>query len=372
MSSGTDGPRTGKPPRKAGLVAVARALGVSPSTVSNAYNRPDQLSAALRERVLHTASELGYAGPDPVARSLRSGRAAAVGVVFHDPLAHAFDDPAAVLFLQGFTAGTDAHGLAVVLVPGLPDDEAKGTAVRNAAVDGFVVHGLRADNPLIAATVGRRLPTVVVDAPQLDGVDFVGIDDRAAAAEALRHLLELGHRRLGLLSFLLGDGVDTVARRRFDGCLGALAGSGVAASDLHVEECVLSTVEAGRVGAHALLDRQDCTALFAFSDPLALGAKLAARERGLVRSRGPVDRRLRRHGPRGRGAHEHPPAATRQGPPGGRPPGGGAGRRPAGARSRAAADAPRRGRDDGPAARRLKGTAERAAAVGPCLDHTLS
>ena len=127
MSSGTDGPRTGKPPRKAGLVAVARALGVSPSTVSNAYNRPDQLSAALRERVLHTASELGYAGPDPVARSLRSGRAAAVGVVFHDPLAHAFDDPAAVLFLQGFTAGTDAHGLAVVLVPGLPDDEAKGT-----------------------------------------------------------------------------------------------------------------------------------------------------------------------------------------------------------------------------------------------------
>ena len=107
MSSGTDGPRTGKPPRKAGLVAVARALGVSPSTVSNAYNRPDQLSAALRERVLHTASELGYAGPDPVARSLRSGRAAAVGVVFHDRLAHAFDDPAAVLFLQGFTAGTD-------------------------------------------------------------------------------------------------------------------------------------------------------------------------------------------------------------------------------------------------------------------------
>ena len=44
---------------------------------------------------------------------------------------------------------------------------------------------------------------------------------------------------------------------------------------------MLSTVEAGRAGAHALLDRADCTALFAFSDPLALGARLAARERGL-------------------------------------------------------------------------------------------
>ena len=260
-------------------MAVARALGVSPSTVSNAYNRPDQLSAALRERVLRTASELGYAGPDPVARSLRTGVAAAVGVVFHDRLARAFDDPAAVLFLQGLTAGTDEQGLAVVLVPGLPDGEAKGAAVRNAAVDGFVVHGLGPDDPLMVATLARRLPTVVVDAPVLAGVDFVGIDDRAAAESAMRHLLELGHRRIGLLSFPLGA-IDSVARRRLDGCRRALAGSGLDAARLDVEECSLSSTEAGRASAHALLERAGCTAVFAFSDPLALGAKLAAHERG--------------------------------------------------------------------------------------------
>ncbi len=274
MSSGMDAPGAGTPPRKAGLVAVARELGVSPSTVSNAYNRPDQLSAALRERVLRTASELGYGGPDPVARSLRRGRAAAVGVVFHDRLARAFDDPAAVLFLQGFTAGTDERGLAVVLVPGLPDGEAKGEAVRDAAVDGFVLHGLNSGDPLIDAIVARRLPTVLVDAPLLDGVDFIGIDDAAAAAEAVRHLVALGHRRIGLLSFPLGEGPDSVARRRLAGCRGELA-------DLPVQECALSSIEAGRAGAHALLDRADCTAVFAFSDPIALGAKLAARERGL-------------------------------------------------------------------------------------------
>ncbi len=277
MSSGSDAPRPGRAPRKAGLVAVARTLGVSPSTVSNAYNRPDQLSAALRERVLQTASELGYAGPDPVARSLRRGRAAAVGVVFHDRLARAFDDPAAVLFLQGFTAATDERGLAVVLVPGLPDGEAKGDAVRDAAVDGFVLHGLDAGDPLFAATVERRLPTVLVDAPLLDGVDFVGIDDAAAAAEAVRHLLALGHRRIGLLSFPLGEGPDSVARRRLAGCRQALAG----APDPPLQECAVSSIEAGRAGAHALLDRTDCTAVFAFSDPIALGAKAAAGERGL-------------------------------------------------------------------------------------------
>ena len=55
------------------LATVAEALGVSTMTVSNAYNRPEKLSAELRERVLAKAAELGYAGPDAVARSLRRG-----------------------------------------------------------------------------------------------------------------------------------------------------------------------------------------------------------------------------------------------------------------------------------------------------------
>jgi DNA-binding LacI/PurR family transcriptional regulator len=272
---------------------VARAIGVSPSTVSNAYNRPDQLSPALRERVLRTAAKLGYAGPDPVARSLRTGRAGAVGVIFHERLAYAFDDPAAVLLLQGITEATDEHGLAVVLVPGSPD-AADGAAVRSAAVDGLILHGLLDDDPLVAAAIGRRMPTVVVDAPAVEGLDFVGIDDAAAAEAALRRLLELGHRRLAILGFSLSRGADgpidprrgtpvaTVAWRRIDGCARALDGAGLGWDDVPVEQCPTSTIEAGRTGAHDLLDRSDCTALFAFSDPLALGAKLAARERGLA------------------------------------------------------------------------------------------
>src|SRR5215207_4327650 len=108
-------------PRRPGVVAVARAVGVSPSTVSNAFNRPEQLSPALRERVLRTAAELGYGGPDPIARSLRSGRAGAIGVVFPERLPYAFDDPTALRFLQGLSDAADDEQLAVVLVPGAPD-----------------------------------------------------------------------------------------------------------------------------------------------------------------------------------------------------------------------------------------------------------
>ena len=82
---------------------LADAVGVSPSTVSNAYNRPDQLSPDLRARILATAAELGYAGPDAVARSLRSGKAGAVGVLLTERLSYAFSDPYAIGFLAGLS-----------------------------------------------------------------------------------------------------------------------------------------------------------------------------------------------------------------------------------------------------------------------------
>src|SRR3712207_9211071 len=80
--------------RRATIKEVAAEVGVSAATVSNAYNRPDQLSPELRERVFAAAKKLGYAGPDPVARGLRRGRSGAVGVVYADPLSYAFADPA--------------------------------------------------------------------------------------------------------------------------------------------------------------------------------------------------------------------------------------------------------------------------------------
>ena len=82
-------------PGRVTLKTIAEAVGVSRTTVSNAYNRPDQLAPELRERILATAAELGYAGPDPAARRLRSGRSGAVGLLLAGGVAQAFEDPAA-------------------------------------------------------------------------------------------------------------------------------------------------------------------------------------------------------------------------------------------------------------------------------------
>ena len=74
-------------------------------TVSNAFNRPDQLSPALRERVLLAARELGYGGPDPAARALARGRAGSLGLVFDSPLTAALTDPATAGLLLGVARG---------------------------------------------------------------------------------------------------------------------------------------------------------------------------------------------------------------------------------------------------------------------------
>src|ERR1051326_4933404 len=103
---------TGRPT----LATIAEALGVSRMTVSNAFNRPDQLSPELRERVLATARELGYSGPNPVARTLSRGEAGAVGLVLDFPLTHALTDPATIELLHGVAVGCEQRALGLTLV----------------------------------------------------------------------------------------------------------------------------------------------------------------------------------------------------------------------------------------------------------------
>src|SRR5829696_10038031 len=122
---------------KVTLVTVAEAVGVSPATVSNAYNRPGKLSPALRERILATARDLGYPGPDPAARSLRRGRAGCIGLLFGEALTYVFQDPGAVEFLRGLAEGTAKHNTALQLIAALDADAQEGESlVANAIVDG--------------------------------------------------------------------------------------------------------------------------------------------------------------------------------------------------------------------------------------------
>jgi DNA-binding LacI/PurR family transcriptional regulator len=274
------------------LQTIADALGVSRTTVSNAYNRPDQLAPALREKVLEKAAELGYAGPDPAARRLRSGVRGAIGLMFSERLSYAFTDPGAIGFLQGLAEATEAKGYELLLLPGMRGDEAHAAAVRDAVVGGFCLYCMPDGHPAIAAAYERRLPVVIADEPRSPGAFFVGIDDRGACRELARHVVALGHERIAVIAdHLLDDGYDglagpervaassfRVSRERVAG----YAEGAVPGAPLPVYEA-LANVGSGAAHAARELMRLPAppTALLCATDVLALGAIAGLRELGL-------------------------------------------------------------------------------------------
>lgn len=287
-------PKAGK--RRATLKEIAAELGVAPSTVSNAYNRPDQLSPALRERVFEAARRLGYPGPDPMARGLRRRRAGAVGVIYEHRLSYAFSDPAAVLFLQGVSVATEEAGLGLLLLSGTQEEGQGPEDVAGAVVDGFVVYSMAEGDERVATALERRLPVVVVDQPWLENVPFVGIDDEGGARLAAEHLIGLGHRRFGVVTFALAPDMQEgpadverqrasayrLTRSRLRGYASAIAGAGIPWEEVPVYERAFNDRDRGRRAAEHLLSRDPRpTAILAVSDQLALGVLEAADRLGL-------------------------------------------------------------------------------------------
>jgi DNA-binding LacI/PurR family transcriptional regulator len=289
----------GRGRRRATLKEVAAEVGVSPATVSNAYNRPDQLSEGLRVKVMEAARLLGYPGPDPTARGLRRGRVGAIGVLYADRLSYAFADPAAVLFFEGVSRVAEEAGLGLLLVPGSISGRHDPEAVKGAAVDGFIVYCMAEDDRMIGAVRERRLPAVFVDDPPKTSegdLPIVRVDDEGGAHAAAEHLVGLGHRRIAVVTFELAPhpegGLADLRRQaqtsfrptrlRLDGYKKALGSAGVRWEDVTVYECPENVPEEGAEAARVLLAMDPRpTALLATSDQLAFGVIEAVKDMGL-------------------------------------------------------------------------------------------
>jgi DNA-binding LacI/PurR family transcriptional regulator len=281
------------------LASLAAELGVSRTTVSNAYNRPDQLSPALRERILAAAAAHGYSGPDPMARSLRTRRVGSIGVVLTEDLSYAFEDAASVDFLAGMAQGLAGKNSTLTLIPAGPDtaeDTGAADLLGRAVVDGFVVYSVGDDDPYLAAATARGLPVVVCDQPRDTGQPFVGIDDFAAIGPAAQALVDAGHTTVGILSIRLRherlDGAvdrgnlaaaefDT-QRLRVQGALKTFAEAGINADSIPVVTRHINNRDTAREAAEELLSNNpDLTAVLCTTDSMALGVMDYAEAHGI-------------------------------------------------------------------------------------------
>jgi DNA-binding LacI/PurR family transcriptional regulator len=273
------------------LASVAAHAGVSPSTASLAFSGSPRVTPSTRERVLTAAAELGYAGPDPLAASLRRGRSGVIGAFVGERLLYAFRDPVAVQLLDGITSVLGSHGVGLLLLAGevgRPSTEQIGRIPLDAAI--FATCGLE-DDPALDRLRARGVPIVVVEGPVLEGVVLIDIDDRRGTRDLARHLHELGHRRVEILAMPLRlDGrcgpVDAARRARahYRDVRHRLEGVEDVFGPVPAFETASNAVDEGAAAGRVLLGvpaHRRPTAVIAQSDVLAAGVLQAAKELGL-------------------------------------------------------------------------------------------
>ncbi|MGV9758225.1 LacI family DNA-binding transcriptional regulator [Streptomyces tricolor] len=268
------------------LEAVAARAGVSRATVSRVVNGGDGVREPLAERVRRAVEELGYV-PNQAARSLVTRRHDAVAVVIAEPESRVFADPFFALQLRGISKELTAHDnqLVLLLTEGRADHARVARYLAGGHVDGALVFSLHLDDPLPGLIHDAGVPTVFGGRPGWGedtraadpGVVYVDCDNRGGARAAVRHLLDLGRRRVAHITGALDQ---TSAADRLDGYRDVMADVlGESDPRLVVESDF--TPAGGERAMRELLDRcPDVDAVFAANDLTALGALRVLRASG--------------------------------------------------------------------------------------------
>jgi DNA-binding LacI/PurR family transcriptional regulator len=255
------------------LAQVAKKVGVSEATVSRVLNGKPGVSEATRQSVLTALDVLGYERPT----QLRGERARLVGLVLPE-----LQNPIFPAFAEVIGGALAQQGLTPVLCTQTKGGVSEADYVElllQQQVSGVVFAGglyAQADAPHdhYQQLAQRRIPVVLINAA-VEGLDFpcVACDDAVAVEQSWRHLVSLGHERIGLV---LGPADHIPSRRRLRAAVQAAGGS---LAEEFVERSMFS-LEGGQAAASRLLER-GVTGIVCASDPLALGAVRAARRRGL-------------------------------------------------------------------------------------------
>lgn len=273
------------------LKSVAKTLGVSTATISNAFNRPDQLSVALREKILSACAELGYFGPNKAAQSLRTGSSGIVAVILSDSLEYMVSDPVASQFLQGVTRELERHKLHLLLFSGSSGNL---DAISD-FVDGFICYGAPRNLVLInqLAQSPKRVLTVDFDLP---GRPSVNIDNEQAAYQSAKAVINkddtvavLGLRLIDasdtrpVLDAPLWDNQSSIAHRRLDGYLRAMGECDLVLRPDYLWHIPESNQQFAQYAARAVLALNPRpTVLLCMSDLIALSAMREALQLGIA------------------------------------------------------------------------------------------
>jgi LacI family transcriptional regulator len=261
------------------LKQFAARIGLSPTTVSRAMSGYPEVRPETRRRVLEAAESLGYR-PNISAQRLATGRAGAIGIVFKGGGRFG---PHSSEFMGGLSTRLQQDGIDILVSTVDSEDDEIAAYRRLAAskrVDAVILHTPARRDPRIALLQTLGLPFVVHGRSEAARpFAWLDIDNRGATEMAMRHLLELGHRRIALIN---GDTASTYARDRDDGYRAMLESWGIDVDTLLIGHGEFTDETGFRLMQSFLGHASPPTAVIAGSMMSALGAMRAVRMAGRV------------------------------------------------------------------------------------------
>ena len=274
------GPPSGRTPT---IADVARVAGVSIATASRTLNRTRPVAPHLQAQVQAAARDLGYA-PNPHARALARAQDTTIGVIVHD-----VSDPYFSEIVRGILQATSDAGQMVLICNTYRDRDrelAYMAAFRARRSGALILAGSGMEDREFGALMTRQIldfeaaggRTALIGRHHAPG-DVVMADNLGGARALAQHLVELGHRTIGVIA---GPSRLTTTHDRLAGFRVGLADAGITLPDEHTVIGGDFTRDAGAKGATALLERvPGMTAIFALNDVMAVGALSVLRSRHL-------------------------------------------------------------------------------------------
>lgn len=247
---------------------VAKRAGVTHPTVSRALRGDRRVSPQTTTRIRQIAHDLGYI-PSATARSLKTNRTRVVGIV-----AHRLSDPFYSRVIDGIQDALQAEGYSIFLAATNHNPEREAQLVRamtERRVDGLIVCSLFITPEYRQAINSHNIPLVVIHNRAAEITPFTLYhDDRWATRLMTRHLLDLGHTRIG---FLGNARAGRVSRARQAGFVEEMQAAGIEPDENAIVQAALASPAAGAEPVrHLLALPLPLTALVCFNDVLAIGA----------------------------------------------------------------------------------------------------
>jgi DNA-binding LacI/PurR family transcriptional regulator len=253
---------------------VARAVGVSHQTVSRVVNNNPHVSPETRERVMKAILDLGY-HPNAIAQSMAHGRSCMLAFVAPNLVDFTF---ASNQEGAEFEARKSGYFLITSSASNEEDfEELVDELIARRRVDGIVVFNPHLD--CRQTLQSRGIPLVYCVGSARDDIRYsIFLDNREAANVAARHLLNLGHTRIGEIT---GPLIEDCAQERHKGFMDALSGMVVDASELLSKEGDWSATSGYKIFQYWEQNGELPTAIIAQNDRMAIGVIRAARDAGI-------------------------------------------------------------------------------------------